>query len=74
MPEVAHHISRLIPSLFILASFTLPGKALAGDYAPHPDNLVAQVVLAKDETYPAPETAPAPEPAPATEPAPDSVS
>ena len=79
-------MSRLIPALFILASFTIPVNALAGDFAPHPDNIVAQVVLAEDDTYPdpvpepaqvpetepvpVPEPAPAPEAAPAPEPAP----
>jgi hypothetical protein len=44
----------LISSLFILASFTLPVKALAGDYAPHPDNMGAELLPAEDDTCPAP--------------------
>jgi hypothetical protein len=45
----------LISSPFILASITLPVKALTGDYAPHPDNMGAELLPAEDDTYPAPE-------------------
>ena len=68
-------MSRLILSLLILASFTLPIKTLAADNDVNLDELIDQIVPTEDGTYPtpAPETIPVPETDPAPTPVPKDV-